>query len=87
LQLFSRTEKLQNYFRKKSLKKYADNIFPEKTEMRALWSQVKKAGFFADPNGPFGKWTFINVQNRFVKIRFEKIHDFLFYRFEKNHYI
>ena len=31
--------------------------------MRALWSQVKKAGFFADLFGTIEKWTFINVQN------------------------
>jgi len=26
--------------------------------MRAFQSQVKKTGFFTDPNGPFEKWTF-----------------------------
>ena len=45
--------------------------------MRALWSQAKNPRFFTDRCGPFQKWTFINVQNRFVKIKPRKIHGFL----------
>jgi hypothetical protein len=34
--------------------------------MRVFQSQVKKSVFVTDPNGPFGKWTFLK-QNQAKK--------------------
>jgi hypothetical protein len=56
-----------------SRKKYAHNIFQEKTKMRALCSHVIFGKVFGRPIWPF--WFLDisrNVQNRFVKIQFEK---------------
>jgi hypothetical protein len=64
---------MPKYFCKKSQKKYAHNIFHKKTKMRAYQSQVQIwQGFWPGRTALFKNGHFKNVQNRFVKIQFEK---------------
>ena len=45
----------------KTGKIYAHNIFPLKSKMRALWSQVIFPDFFPRSWGAFEKWTFLEM--------------------------
>ena len=67
-------KKRLNTFRKKHLKKYADNIFQEKTKMRAFQSQViKKQGFHRLDSALLKNGHFINVQKSFPPIKPRKV--------------